>query len=268
MTNKRLSNNLNGITGITCVEYGIDKNNSNQTYGCFVIEPLNTGQGLTLGNSLRRTLLTDLTGFAISGVRINDLPHEFALIPGLREDCLEILLNLKEIIFKTAFDLSISKIQGFLNIKGPIILTAGLFKLPKNLIQILNPNQYLGTIVDSNEIYIEIDIESGKGYRLSEENQSQNSEKIVSPNKPTTLYIDASFMPVKKVDYKIRLINDTKGNIKESLTLDIWTNGSITPQRALQEAIKILLNLYYPLLVNSEFLALSDEYQSLKKKIY
>ena len=248
-------------TTLTCVETYIDKEEKH--YGCFVIEPLETGQGITLGNSLRRTLLSDLTSFSIVGARINNLKHEFATIEGLREDVLEILLNLKEIIFKNSFSnvekLETSKIKGFLNVKGPVIVTAGMLNLPKNLLKIINPNQYIATIVDNSELYIEVDIEKGKGYQLSEENNQKENIIKLSNLEPTTLSVDAIFMPVKKVNYKIKLIHDSQGNIKESLNIEIWTNGSVTPKRSLQESIKILMNLFYPLLVTPEFLNISSE---------
>ena len=248
------------MSTLTCIETYIDKEKNH--YGCFLIEPLEIGQGITLGNALRRTLLSDLTGFSIVGTRINNLKHEFSTIPGLREDILEVLLNLKEIIFKTSYsfqELKDSiKLKGFLHQKGPLILTAGMFQLPKNLVKIINPRQYIGTLIDTSEIFIEIDIENGKGYKLTEETKKKNLEKKVL-NKPSTLLIDALFMPIKKMNYKIKLIHDTKGNIKESLILEIWTNGSITPKRSLQEALKILMNLFYPLFLSPAFLSLSSE---------
>ena len=249
------------MTALTCIETYIDKDQNH--YGCFIIEPLETGQGITLGNALRRTLLSDLTGLAIVSVRINNIKHEFSTIEGLREDILEILLNLKEIVFKN-YDSSLlvsknSKITGFLNVSGPVILTAGMLNLPKDSVQIINPNHYIGTIVDNSEFYMEIDIESGKGYRLVEENRKKNVQTKISSVRPSTLFIDALFMPVKKVNYKIKLIHDTKGNIKESLNLEIWTNGSITPKRSLQEALKILMNLFYSLFINPDFLKISSE---------
>nr|YP_009545408.1 RNA polymerase alpha subunit [Mallomonas splendens]AYO28562.1 RNA polymerase alpha subunit [Mallomonas splendens] len=248
---------------LTCIETYIENDKSH--YGCFVIEPLEAGQGITLGNALRRTLLSDLTGFSIVGVRINNLKHEFASIPGLREDILEILLNLKEIIFKTSFsynqNIFLPSLKGFLQVKGPRILTASMFQLPRNILKIVNPNQYIGTLVDTSELYIEIDIENGKGYKLSEEKQWKREEDFILRNskKGSTLFIDALFMPIRRVNYKTKLIHDTKGNIKESLILEIWTNGSLTPKRSLQEALKILINLFYPLFLTPNFLSLSSK---------
>ena len=250
------------MSTLTCIENYTDQEKSH--YGCFIIEPLEAGQGITLGNALRRTLLSDLSGFAIVGVRINNVKHEFASIPGLREDILEVLLNLKEIVFKTAFsykDKNFSPtLKGFLNVKGPCILTASMFQLPKNILQIINPNQYIATMVNTSELYIEIDIENGKGYRLTEESREKKIEdQISSQRKGSTLLVDALFMPIRRVNYKIKLIHDTKGNIKESLIFEIWTNGSMTPRRSLQEAIKILMNLFYPLFLTPNFFDLSSE---------
>lgn len=246
---------------LTCIENYIDENQSN--YGNFIIEPLEIGQGITVGNAIRRTLLSDLSGFAITGVRINNLKHEFSTIQGLREDVLELLLNLKEIVFKnynfSKKEIYNSKIKGFLNIKGPVILTAGMFHLPKESLKITNPSHYIATIIDNSELYLEIDIENGKGYSLVEESRKKNIKYEISSMKPSTLYIDALFMPIKKVNYKIKLIHDTHGNIKESLNLEIWTNGSITAKRGLQEAMKILMNLFYSLFVNPEFLSVSSQ---------
>lgn len=258
-------------TVLNCIETSIDAEKN--ILGSFIIEPLETGQGITLGNSLRRTLLSDLTGFAITGARINNLKHEFAIVDGIREDVLEILLNLKEITFKPSLILKekIStngnkiplKFKAFLNVKGPILVTAGMLFLPKDAFQIVNPEQYICTVVDDSNLYLEIDIENGVGYQLIDESRKKNIQEKLSILKPTTLLVDALFMPVKKVNYKIKLIHDSYGNIKESLFIEILTNGSITPKRSLQEAIKILMHLFYSLFLTPELLAVSS---SLLKK--
>ena len=149
---------------------------------------------------------------------------------------------------------------GFLQIQGPIIVTAGMFNFPKNKLKIINPNQYICTIVDTSELYIEIDIENGKGYKLVEEIRKTAPALKFVKSKPSTILVDSVFMPIKKVNYKIKLIHDTKGNIKESLILDIWTNGSITPRRGLQEALKHLMNLFYQLFINKNFLTISSSF--------
>ena len=130
------------MSTLTCIETYID--NEQNSFGSFIIEPLEIGQGITLGNALRRTLLSDLTGYSITGVRINNLKHEFATIEGIREDILEILLNLKDIIFKSSFkfdkqisELNSIQLKGFLNTKGPIVVTAGMLNLPKGIFKII-----------------------------------------------------------------------------------------------------------------------------------
>jgi DNA-directed RNA polymerase subunit alpha len=227
-------------------------------YGSFLIEPLEIGQGITLGNSLRRTLLSDLNGFSITGIRINNIKHSFEKFYGLREDLLELILNLKEIIFKSAFSNLLEnnnlKYKAFLNIKGPIIITAGMLHLPKNVLKILNPNQYIGTLINKTDFYLELDIEYNNGYQLIEDIKPLNIIDNIYNFKPYTLSIDSIFIPIKNINYKIQLIHDNYGNIKESLIFEIVTNGSISPKRSLKEAIKILLNLLYPLLLSLNFL--------------
>ena len=137
--------------------------------------------------------------------------------------------------------------------------------LLKETLGIINPHQYICTLLDDSELYLEIDIERGKGYRLSEENRKNKIEKKLSGTKPSTLFIDSIFMPVKNVNYKIKLINDSKGNIKESLNIEILTDGSITPKRSVQESLKILMKLFYPLFITQDFLAISSQ---ISKKIY
>ena len=248
---------------LICLENYLNRDHSH--YGCFLIEPLEIGQGITLGNALRRTLLSDLTGFAITGVRINNLKHEFGMVEGLRDDILEILLNLKEITFQASFSekQSPSKLKGFLNVKGPVIVTAGMFRLPKSKLKIINPDQYICTIVNPSECYMEIDIENGKGYRLTEENRNRIAEEKLSLTRPSTLTMDSLFMPIKKVNYKIKLIHDTKGNIKESLNLEILTNGSITPKRSILESLKILMNLIYPIFLTPNIFEVSSEFTKI-----
>ena len=244
---------------LSCVENYIDSNSNH--FGSFLIEPLEIGQGITLGNALRRTLLSDLSGFAITGARINNLKHEFSIVEGLREDLLEILLNLKEIVFKSSIfsKRAFNKINGQLNLKGPLVVTAGMLNLEENTLKIVNPSQYICTILDNSELHLSIDIEKGKGYQLAEENTDQNWQDTFLPSEVSTLKVDALFMPIKKATYKIKLIHDTKGNIKESLQFEILTNGSITPKRALQEALKIIVNILFPLFNSSEFLNLSSQ---------
>jgi DNA-directed RNA polymerase subunit alpha len=215
-----------------------EKIDSGACHGQFVINALKAGQGITIGNQLRRVLLGDLGGVAISAVRIAGVTHEFSTLPGVREDILEILLNLKGIVLK-------SKTQetqfGRLKIQGPTVVTADFIKLPSDL-EIVNPNHYIATISTSNVFEIEFKFEYGTGYRLATQTFSDESENY--------LQLDTIFMPVQKVDFKIENIYDSANNISERLLLDIWTNGSILPTQALEVAAQIIIDLFKFLLDN------------------
>lgn len=207
----------------------------NKFYGCFLFEPLEIGQGITLGNALRRTLLSELTGYGITNIKINNIKHEFNVIEYLKEDILEIILNLKEIIFKNQTFQNTIKSKAFLIGNESGIITANKFCfLNKNLV-ILNPTQYICTLVNCLNFYLELIIERGKGYKLKEENLNLDSNLIS---------LDTNFNPIKKANYKVKLIYDKYGKIKESLIFDLYTNGSISPQRSLNESLKILIELF------------------------
>lgn len=216
-----------------------EKIQSGACHGQFVINSLRPGQGITIGNQLRRVLLGDLGGVAISAVRIAGITHEFSTIPGVREDILEILLNLKGIVFK-------SKTQdtqfGRLKIQGPSVVTADLIQLPSDL-EIVNPNHYIATISTANILEIEFKFEYGTGYRLAAQTFSDEDESY--------LQLDTIFMPVQKVDFKIENVYDTTNNISERLLVDIWTNGSILPNEALESAAQIIIDLF-TLLINNK----------------
>lgn len=227
---------MNSIS-IRCLKS--EKIDSGACHGQFVINSLKPGQGITIGNQLRRVLLGDLGSVAISAVRIAGITHEFSTIPGVREDILEILLNLKGIVLK-------SKIQdtqfGRLKIQGPAAITADLIQLPSNL-EIVNSNHYIATISTPNIIEIEFKFEYGTGYKLASQVFSDDNENY--------LQLDTVFMPVQKVDFKIENIYHTVDNINERLLLDIWTNGSISPTEALESSSQIIIDLF-TLLTNNE----------------
>ena len=215
-----------------------EKIESGAMYGQFVINSLRPGQGITIGNLLRRVLLNDLGGTTITAVRIAGIRDEFSIIPGVREDILEILLNLKGIVFKsTNSDLSF----GRLKVKGPAIITADSIQLPSN-IEIVNPNHYIATISTSNVVEIEFKFEYGTGYKLAGQTFCDKSEDF--------LQIDAIFMPIQKVDFKIENVYDNSNSITERLFLDIWTNGSISPEDAISSASKFIIELFSSIMEN------------------
>ena len=205
---------------------------SGAMYGQFLIDSLNSGQGITNGNLLRRVLLGDLEGIAITGVRIAGVKDEFSLIPGVREDILEILLNLKGVILKSNI---VTRQFGRLRIQGPAVITASSIQLPPE-IETINPNHYIATISTSDIVEIEFKIESGRQYRLANELFSDKFEDFIET--------DAIFMPVQKVDFKVENVYDNSNNIKERLFLDVWTNGSIEPQDAIISASNSIIAFF------------------------
>ena len=217
-----------------------EKIESGACHGQFLINFLRSGQGITIANQLRRVLLGDLNGIAISAVRIAGVSHEFSTIPGVREDILEILLNLKGIVFKS----NTENVQfGRLKIQGPAVITADLIQLPSNL-EIINPNHYIATISTSNILEIEFKFEYGNGYQLASQTFLEGTENY--------LQLDTIFMPVQKVDFKIENVYDNSNNISERVFLDIWTNGSISPNEALKSASQVIIDLFTSLINNNK----------------
>jgi DNA-directed RNA polymerase subunit alpha len=206
----------------------------------FLINSLKPGQGITIGNQFRRVLLNDIGGVAITAVRIAGVSHEFSTIPGVREDILEILLNLKGIVLRSD---SQSSQFGRLKIQGPTVVTADLIQLPSN-IELINPNHYLMTISTSSVIEIEFKFEYGTGYKLADQTLLEEDDHY--------LQLDTIFMPVQKVDFKIENIYDDDNNVQERLFLDVWTNGSILPNEALKLASQVTIDLFTSLLENKD----------------
>jgi DNA-directed RNA polymerase subunit alpha len=212
-------------------------------YGRFLFPSLATGQGITIGNVLRRVLLYSLTGIAITEVRISDINHEFATIPGIREDVLELVLNLKEVILtQTGVESRLlGPPIGRLKVQGPAIVTASSFVLPPDM-KIVNPGQYIGTISDDSVLEIDIMLEFGQGYTLAD-------NKPLHPNLGAKsldrIDVDAVFMPVKRVAFDIETTFSAQEGAHERLTLEIWTNGSITPSDALNLAKKTIIDWFH-----------------------
>lgn len=211
---------------------------SGAAYGEFLIDSLNPGQGITIGNHLRRILLGDLGGKAISSVRIAGIKHEFSTIPGIREDILELLLNLKGIVFQ--FENKNTEF-GRLKVQGPAVVTADQIDLPPGL-EIVNKTHYLATIVTSTVLEIEFKIDFGTGYKLV--------TKTLSNQETNFLDLDSVFMPVKSVNFRIENIYDVNENVSERLFLEINTDGSILPLEALKTACNESINLFTSLINN------------------
>jgi DNA-directed RNA polymerase subunit alpha len=233
---------------IECVESSTKKNQ--QQYSKFALEPLDRGQGTTVGNALRRVLLSNLPGAAVTAIRIAGVNHEFATIPGVREDVLEIMLNMKELVLKSYSD---HPQIGRLVAIGPATVTAAQFEVPSE-VEIIDPNQYIATLAEGAKLEMEFRVERGIGYRVIERGKDENSSLDF-------LQIDAIFMPVTKVNYTIEDIRLDGSSPKDRLVLDIWTNGSIQPREALSEASDIIANLFIPLKDLNELETAHNDYQ-------
>jgi DNA-directed RNA polymerase subunit alpha len=216
---------------VECIESYTEKNSSQ--YSRFILEPLERGQGITIGNALRRVLLSNLEGAAIAAVRIAGVAHEFSSIPGVREDVLDLFLNMKEIVLRSY---SSESLPCRLVARGPMTVTAADFDLPTD-VEIINPNQYIATLCEGAVLEMEVKVEKGKGYRAVQRTREDQMSAI------DFLQIDAIFMPVRKVKYEV----DNVVSGKERLSIEITTNGSITPQEALSQAANLLVGLFTPL---------------------
>jgi len=204
----------------------------------FRLQGLAQGQGLTIGNTLRRVLLTELEGTAITAVRIKGINNEFATIPGIREDVLEILLNLKQIKFQGLLE---TPFLTNISIQGPQLVAATNIVLPPSL-SLLNPNHYIATISDQINFELELQIESSTGYRALDDDLQVGSNDFLN--------IDALFTPVKNVNYEIRDSYKVDEKITEILDFEIVTDGSITPFEALNKSAQILQTLFGALIIN------------------
>jgi DNA-directed RNA polymerase subunit alpha len=219
---------------VECVESTTDKDQSQ--YSKFILETLERGQGTTVGNALRRVLLSNLEGTAATAVRIAGVSHEFATIPGVREDVLDILLNMKKVVFKSY---SAQPQIGRLLVQGPATVTAEQFDLPAE-VELVDPDQYIATLSAGSTLEMEFRIEKGKGYRAVDKNREETAALDF-------LQIDSVFMPVRKVNYSVEDARGGGATEKDRLLMEIWTNGSLTPQEALSQAANILVDLFNPL---------------------
>ena len=207
----------------------IDEDSRTSSYGKFVCEPLERGFGITIGNSLRRILLSSLQGAAIVSVSFDNVVHEFTTIPGVIEDVTDIILNLKEIRLRL-IDAEQAVIR--LSKKGAGVATASDIE-SDGLVEILNPEQHIATLNKEGKLNMEMVVEMGKGYVPAEKNKGKNQPIGVIP-------IDAIFSPVQKVNYVVT--NARVGQITDfdKLTLEVWTDGSIPPEDAVAFGAKIL----------------------------
>ncbi len=208
--------------------------NRQPAYGKFVCEPLERGFGVTIGNSLRRIILSSLYGAAIVSVRFDKVMHEFSVIPGVLEDVSEIILNLKEVRLKISPEAD-PKIRRTLRIeaKGEAEVTAGNIVSTDGYFAVLNPELHIASLSAGAELKMEMIVRTGKGYSLAESNKDENAPLGTIP-------IDAVFSPVRRVSYVVGNSRVGQRTDYDKLTMEIWTDGSIRPEDAVAYAAKIL----------------------------
>lgn len=204
---------------------------SSRGYARFVIGPMESGYGLTLGNALRRTLLSSMTGAAITSIRVSDVHHEFSVIPHVKEDMTQLILNVKQVRLRMYSDDSDSA-RLRLEVGGEGVVTAGDLECPGD-VEIINPDLYLFTVdSDEAEVEMELTVQRGKGYSPAEERG-----KLPIGELP----IDAIFSPIRKVGYEVERARVGQMTNFDRLIMEIWTDGTIRPQEALSEAAKLLV---------------------------
>ncbi len=199
-------------------------------YGKFVMEPLERGYATTLGNSMRRVLLSILPGAAVTGIKIDGVVHEFSTIPGVKEDVTEIILNIKGIIAKLHAD-AVKKV--YIEAEGPCVVTADSIKADSE-VEILNPDMYIATLDEGAKLNMELTLQKGRGYVSADQNKPAQTVVGYIP-------VDSIYTPVLKANFSVD--NTRVGNVtdKGKLTLEVWTDGSIRANEAVSMSAKVLM---------------------------
>ncbi len=198
-------------------------------YGKFTCEPLERGFGLTMGNSLRRVLLSSLQGAAITSVKIKGVLHEFSTVPGVKEEVTDIVLNLKSTLVRMHAE---GPKTVWIRKRGPAVVRAGDIETD-GTVEILNPDLHLATLGEDAELEIELTVKSGRGFVVAERNKEEN-------HAIGTIPIDAIFTPIRKVNYTVTNARVGQQTDYDKLTLEVWTNGGVRPDDAVAFAAKIL----------------------------
>lgn len=226
--------------------------NSDEEKGEFEFRPLEPGYGMTVGNALRRVLLSSLEGYAVSAVKIDGVEHEFSTIKGVVEDVTELILNLKQVRFKQQIeDTEEEKVE--LSISGQEQFTAGDIGKKTSAFQVLNPDLVICNMEKSVELNLELTIEKGRGYVPAEENKDQEAPL-------GTIHLDSIFTPIKNVKFDVDDYRVEQRTDYEKLGLEVTTDGSIHPKTALQEASKIMI--HHLALFSDEKITLDEEEES------
>ena len=234
---------------------------SDGTEGTFIVEPLERGYGITLGNSLRRVLLSSLPGVAVTSIKIDGVLHEFSTIPGVKEDVPEIVLNVKGIIAKLHCE---GRKTCLIEMTGPGEVTAGSIKADAD-IEILNPERHIATLSDNARFCMELTFDHGRGYVSQEKNKQQNTPAI------GVIYTDSIYTPVYNVSYKVENTRVRNVTDYDKLTLEVLTNGTISAKEAVSLGAKILnehLNLFVNLTDDAKKAEIMVERQeTIKEKV-
>ena len=238
---------------IECIYAGDDPN-----YGKFIVEPLERGYGTTLGNSLRRILLSSLPGAAVTSVKIDGILHEFSTIPGVKEDVTEIILNLKKLAIRLNND---NEKRVIINEVGPKEVTAADILVDSD-IEIFNPDLHIATLDDGASLVMEISMARGRGYVPAEMNKDENTPISVIPT-------DSIYTPVRKCNFTVQ--NTRVGQVTDydKLILEIWTDGSVTPSEGVSIGAKIMqehLNLFVELNDSAEGMEIMVEKEENQKE--
>ena len=212
-------------------EYKMTEYVESNNYGKFILEPLERGFGLTIGNALRRILLSSLPGDAITSVRIDGVMHEFQTVEGIIEDVTTIVLNLKKIVVKKNTE---EQVTIKLSAKGEGELTAAA--LMNDSLEIINPDQVICTLAEGGKIDMELTIGRGRGYIVADE-----VKEVLGDMKVGTIAVDALYSPIERVNYEVEKARVGQNNNFDKLILEVWTDGSLAPQDAVREASSILM---------------------------
>lgn len=208
----------------------IHKVEETDNYGKFVVEPLERGYGTTLGNSLRRVMLASLPGAAITSIDIDGVLHEFSTVEGVTEDVTQIVLNLKKVALKIESE-DAKNLE--LDVKGPAEVTAADIQADGD-VTILNPDLHIATVADGAELHMRMTADTGRGYNSADVNKARMDLAI------GVLPIDSIYTPIERVNYTVENTRVGQSNDYDKLTLDVWTDGSLTPTEAISLAAKIL----------------------------
>ncbi len=228
-------------------------------YGKFVVEPLERGYGTTLGNSLRRILLSSLPGAAVNSIKIDGVLHEFSVIPGVKEDVTEIVLNIKGIAANLYCD---TPKTVYIEAEGEGVITAGDIKADAE-VEILNPDLYIATLNADAKLYMEITLSKGRGYVPAEMNR-ESAAPIIG-----IIPVDSIYTPVKKVNYKVEPARVGAATDFDKLSIEVWTNGTLKPNEAISLAAKIMsehLSLFIDLSADAKNVEVMVEKAESKKE--